>query len=444
MMKRMSTILLSALFVLLTTSLLARPNVVLIFCDDLGYGDLSSYGHPLIHTPVLDRMADEGLRLTSFYAAAAVCTPSRAALLTGRYPFRSVDRNFGPGSEDGLPLDEVTLADILKANGYRTAAIGKWHLGHQGAYHPIHRGFDHFFGIGYSNDMLRPFVPNTPEHLKLMLYEDENPIRELGLEQDNLTVELTERAVRFIRESADAPFFLYMAHPMPHMPVATADRFKGQSAGGHYGDVIETLDWSAGQILQTLRELGLEDDTLIIFTSDNGPWRSAPDRMLVQGNEPWHAGSSGLLRGSKAMTYEGGLRVPGILYWPGTLPAGRVRSEMATTLDLFTTIVHLTGSHLPEDRIIDGLDLTAFLMEDAVSPRDEFFYIHIRQLQAIRSGDWKLRVTEQDGRQLFNLRVDPSEDYNVYHRYPQISASLLQKLKAFHAENEANLLPFEP
>ena len=313
-----------------------RPNFVVVFCDDLGFGDLSCYGNPVIRTRELDRMALEGVRLTSFYAAASVCSPSRAGLLTGRYPVRcGMPGNTGPGSEAFLPESEITIAQALKGAGYRTMAIGKWHLGHQRPeLLPTGRGFDAWFGLPYSNDMRKPFT-SSEEPLKL--YRDTEPI-EFPVNQDTLTERYTEEAVKFIEASGEEPFFLYLAHSMPHVPVHTSEQFQGKSHGGLYGDVIETIDWSVGRIRETLRARGIEKNTLIVFTSDNGPW-ILPDRSLQEGTERWHSGSSGPLRGAKHTSYEGGFRVPMIACWPGVIPAGTATDGLATTMDLMPTFL---------------------------------------------------------------------------------------------------------
>lgn len=417
-----------------------KPNVVLIFADDMGYGDLSCYGHPVIQTPHLDNMADEGVRFTSFYAAASVCTPSRAALLTGRYPIRNIPTNCGPPDlEKGLPVSEITIANLLKDEGYATMAIGKWHLGHGEKFLPTNRGFDRFYGLPYSNDMLLPWCPWLSEDDKLFLYEDDQPVKEIGWEQDDLTKNYTEKALEFIDENNDEPFFLYLAHSMPHLPIATSEEFRGISKGGLYGDVVETIDWSTGQILSKLKSLGLDENTLVIFTSDNGPWHNLPDRMLQRGVQRWHAGSTGLLRGAKATSWEGGFRVPGIVRWPSQIEGNRVTSEMATTMDIFTTIASICGAVLPADRKIDGNNLLPLLKGAEESPTETLFYCRGENLEAVRHGEWKYRYTENDGVQLFHLLRDPAEMYNVAELNPDVVAELHRQLKQFSEETGARL-----
>jgi len=423
------------------TSPVEQPNVVLIFVDDMGYGDLGSYGHPLIKTPNLDQMANDGIRLTSFYVAASVCTPSRAALLTGRYPSRHLFYNLGPRSENGLPLDEITLADLLGEVGYTSMAIGKWHLGHKTDYLPTSRGFDHFFGLGYSNDMMIPWCPWLDESHELWLYRDTLPIEEIGYNQDDLSKRFTQEAVKFIEENQENPFFLYLAHSMPHLPISTSDEFKGTSTAGLYGDVIETLDWSAGEILNTLDKLDLKDQTLVIFTSDNGPWQNLPERMLQRGVKHWHGGNAGLLNGAKATSYEGGQRVPAILSWPNTIPAGQTSHEVVTSMDLFTTIANTCGATLPDDRIIDGNDATPVLIEGVTSETENFYYLSGNNLHAIRHREWKLRVTRADGIQLFNLHLDPSEKYNRANELPEKVESLYQLMTEFSENAKAAVIP---
>jgi arylsulfatase A len=414
------------------------PNIIMIYTDDMGYGDLGCYGHPNIKTPHLDQMADEGIRFTSFYVAASVSTPSRAALLTGRYPIRHTPHNFGPKSTDGMPLTETTLAQIIKQQGYKTMAIGKWHLGHQPEYLPTSRGFDSFYGLPYSNDMILPFCPWLDESDKLFLYEDTSRVKEIGFEQDDLTKNYTEKAIEFIRQNKDNRFFLYLAHSMPHLPVSTSDEFKGKSDGGLYGDVIETIDWSAGEILSTLKKLNLDKNTIVVFASDNGPWHDLKERMLQRGVEPWHVGFTGGLRGSKATTYEGGHRVPAIVRWPGQIPEKQVCNEMVTIMDIFATFVHLADGELPEKLKVDGRNALPLMKGKDVKVRNKFFYVLGKNLQAVRVGDMKLRVTKKSGIQLFNLKVDPNERINIADRNPKTVEKLLKELKALSKETGAD------
>ncbi|MGD8866381.1 MAG: sulfatase [Gemmatimonadales bacterium] len=419
-----------------------RPSIVLIFADDLGYGDLSAYGHPTIHTPQLDRMAEEGIKLTSFYVSSPACSPSRFALLTGRYPIRANLRwALGPEESWSLPDSELTLAEALKTQGYRTAAIGKWHLGSWPGSFPTEHGFDSYFGLLYSNDMMPPWVQTERP---LELWRDTLAI-EYPVDQNTLTERYTEEAIRFIREAGDEPFFVYLAHSMPHVPLHTSERFRGRSAGGLYGDVIETIDWSAGRILDVLEEEGLDERTLVIFTSDNGPWSEMPERMFREGRiQPWDAGTAGPLRGSKATTWEGGVRVPFIARWPGRIPAGRVGAEMATTMDLYTTLLGLAGAEPPADRALDGLDVWPFLTGRAGSPREYFYYVYPDRLEAVRDRAWKLVVRRSESEQaaifeLYDLRVDPYERWDVAAAHPDVVERLKERMIAFAAETGAQL-----
>jgi arylsulfatase A-like enzyme len=404
-----------------------RPNFIVLFADDLGYGDLASYGHPTIRTPRLDQMARAGIRLTSFYVAASTCTPSRAGLLTGRYPPRTgITRVLLPSDSLGLPQSEVTLAEALKAAGYRTAAIGKWHLGHLPEFLPTHHGFDTFFGIPYSNDMMPPWVETAPP---VPLMRDTR-IVEQPAKQSTLTRRYTEEAIRVMREAKGAPFFIYLAYAMPHLPLHASDELRGRSRAGLYGDVIEELDWSAGQILAALRDLGLDRNTLVIFTSDNGPWDPAPQRMLRGGVERSHVGSSGHLRESKGSTYEGGFRVPAIVRWPGVIPAAQTSAEMASTLDLFTTLIRLSGGEPPSDRAIDGVDILPLLTGKAASPVADFFFFDSDSIAAVRQGRWKLRVAG-GAPELFDLDVDPGERVNLAPQHPDTVARLRARIQSF-------------
>ncbi|MEM6767357.1 MAG: sulfatase, partial [Bacteroidota bacterium] len=419
------------------------PNVILVFVDDMGYGDLGCYGSPNIETPFLDRMAAEGVRFTSFYAAAPVCTPSRAALLTGRYPNRHINKNIGPESTHGLPLTEKLLPEILKEVGYKTGMIGKWHLGHYTPdMMPTRRGFDSYFGLLYSNDMILPWCPWLDDTYTLELYRDLAPIQEIGFKQDSLTIQYIQEAVSFIEESSsDTPFFLYLAHAMPHLPIATADRFRGSSAAGLYGDVVQTLDWGMGEIMKSLTTKGIDDNTLVIFTSDNGPWINIPKRMLQEGIELWHAGNPGPLRGHKNTSLEGGFRVPGIITWPGKIPSGQLIHEPANTMDVFTTLVAIAGGELPSGRDIDGHNLLPFLQNRGEAPEAPFFYSWSGRVEGVREGDWKLRCTKNGGTELFHLGQDVGERINLAERYPEKVASLYRLMQGFAEEVSSEIQP---
>ncbi|MGY5850112.1 sulfatase family protein [Salegentibacter sp. F14] len=423
-----------------------KPNIVVIFADDLGYGDLSSYGHPVIQTPKIDKMADEGMRLTSFYVAASTCTPSRAALLTGRYPLRTgLPHVIFPESEKGLPASEITMAEALKNTGYRTMAVGKWHLGQsKEEFWPTEQGFDKYYGLITSNDMRPPWVDTD---VPLHLYRGKEPVEEYPVDQTTLTKRYTAEAVKFIEESKDEPFFLYLPHNMPHVPLFASENFKDKSAGGLYGDVIEELDWSVGEILKALEDNDLDENTIVIFTSDNGPW-DLPDRIFVDDIvKPWDGGSSGLLKGGKTNTYEGGLRVPFVIRWPEKIPANKVSLQLATSLDLFSTLIQLAGGEVPQDRQIDGENiLPIFLGDTAFKKKKDFYYFEGEFMEAIRSGDWKLRIApfkiqaqgkkvrNEPSYELYNLSLDPSEHYNRASEFPEIVAELKQKMLDFKIE----------
>ncbi len=402
------------------------PNIVLLFADDLGYGDLGAFGSPTIRTPQLDRLAAEGLRMTSFYSAPS-CVPARTQLLLGRYPSRARVGRTSVGGDGGMPSDLTTLAQGLKTAGYRTAMAGKWHLGYaKPEFLPVGKGFDSWFGLPYSNDMIRPWV-QTDE--PLWLYRGAEPV-EHPVDQDQLTMRYTQEVASVIREASSGPFFAYLAYSMPHLPLRTAGRFRGRSRAGLYGDVIEAIDWSVGAILEELEQSGKADETIVIFTSDNGPWLNLPDRMLSGGVEPWHAGSPGPLRGAKHTTYEGGVRVPFIVRWPGTVPAGAVTAEMGATLDVYATLLTAAGVALPEG--CDGHDLAGLWSgKTGQSPRREFLYHRGRSVQGVRVGPWKLRTV--DGDELFQLDLDPSERYNVAADNPQIVAELRRRIEQFQA-----------
>jgi arylsulfatase A len=412
------------------------PNIVLIFTDDLGYADIGCFGADRIATPHLDRMAAEGVRMTDFYVAQAVCGASRAALLSGCYPNR-IGLTGAPDhrARHGIHPDELLLPELLKQREYATAIFGKWHLGHLEPFLPLQHGFDEYFGLPYSNDMW-PFHPTAGDIYPPLPLIEGNEVRETNPDQTQLTTWYTEKTVDFIRRRKDRPFFVYLAHSMPHVPLFVSDKHRDQSRQGLFGDVIEEIDWSVGQVLRTLREEGIDDQTLVLFTSDNGPW-------LSYGN---HAGSAGPFREGKGTTWEGGVRVPFIARWPGRIPPGTTCRHMATTMDLLPTLCHLAGAPLPE-KTIDGLDIGALLLQPETSEpvRSEFVYYWGHELQAIRHGDWKLHFPHtypslqgtpgQDGKpdgymqarcglELYHLRQDPGEKEDLAARHPDVVQQL--------------------
>lgn len=395
-----------------------QPNIIIIMADDLGYGDLSSYGADLIETPNIDRLATEGVKMTSFYAGAAVCTPSRAALLTGRYPIRSGTQYvFRSQFEDGMSPDEVTIAEMLGEQGYATGMVGKWHLGHQLEHWPTNQGFDSFFGVPYSNDMF-PFD----------LFEGTRRI-ESPVDQTTLTARYADAAVEFIEANAGEPFFLYYAESFPHIPLFHPPANAGRSAAGKYGDVVETIDDAVGDILDKLDELGIADDTLIVFTSDNGPW---------------FEGSSGELRGRKGSTYLGGFQVPMLARWPARIPAGTVTNEMAMSIDLLPTVAEATSAKLPADLEIDGLSILPVLEASAPTPHEVLFFFDGNDVVAARDANFRLVVQAfyrnypVDFRNnpylkwleplLFDLQADPAERYSMASQNPEIVEHLLAEI----------------
>ena len=427
------------------------PNIILIFTDDLGYGDLSCYGASQYLTPNLDRMASEGIRFTSFMSAQAVCSASRAGIMTGCYPNRvGISGALSPNSKNGLDPSEESLAELLKKRNYRTAAIGKWHLGDMREFLPLQQGFDEYLGIPYSNDMWPVNFDGSPfsaekrqrraNYPTLPLIEGNEKVREFHTleDQTDITTLYTERAVRFINRNRKNPFFIYLAHSMPHVPLAVSPRFKGKSGQGLYGDVIMEIDWSVGEIMKTLQMNGLEKNTLVIFTSDNGPW-------LNYGN---HAGSSGGLREGKGTSYEGGQRVPCIMKWPGHISGGTICNKLASTIDIFPTLAAVVKVPLPEKKI-DGVNILPLLkgVENA-NPRESFLYYYRKNsLEAVRMGSWKLvfahpgrtylgfqpgadgfpgKVNENFPHEeaLFDLRRDPGERYDIKEFYPEILKEL--------------------
>ena len=420
------------------------PNIVILFADDLGYGDLGTYGNPTIRTPNLDRMAAEGMKFTQFYVGASVCTPSRAALITGRLPIRSGMANdrfrvIFPPSQGGLPDSELTIAEALKTAGYATGIFGKWHLGHRPEHLPPNHGFDEYFGVPYSNDMSAVLNPALAErgYTALPLMRGIQTI-EQEPDQRTLTRRYTEEAIAFIRRNRGRPFFLYLPHTFPHVPLFAGEDFAGNSPRGLYGDVVEELDWSTGEILATLRESGLDENTLVVFTSDNGPW-------ITQELE---GGSAGLLHDGKGTTWEGGMRVPALAWWPGTIEAGLTSTALATTMDLYATALTLAGVPLPADRIVDGVDLTPVMRGEREQVRDVVYYYRGTRLFAVRRGPWKLHFITQsayvgdqpvahDPPALYNVEEDPAERFDVAADYPELIADLV----SIADEHQAALMP---
>ncbi len=410
-----------------------QPNIVIIFTDDQGYADVGVFGAKGFETPNLDRMAAEGTKFTDFYVAQPVCSASRAGLLTGCYPNRvGILGALFPDSQHGIHDDEMTIAEVVKQRGYVTAIYGKWHLGHHPQFLPTRHGFDDYFGLPYSNDMW-PKNPTAPEGRfpPLPLIEGEKAIAH-NPDQSLLTTWCTERAVAFIEQHKDQPFFLYVPHSMPHVPLYVSDKFKGKSEQGLYGDVIMEIDWSVGQILGALKKHGLDENTLVIYTSDNGPW-------LSYGN---HAGSAQPLREGKGTIWDGGVREPTIMRWPGKIPAGRVCREPAMTIDILPTIAGLVGAELPAHKI-DGKDVWPLLsgQPGATSPQEAYYFYWGQHLQGIRSGKWKLHfpheyrslkgepgrdglpgqyMQRETGLALYDMENDIEERHNVAGQYPEV------------------------
>ncbi len=457
-----------------------RPNIILILTDDLGYGDLGCYGSRAIKTPNIDGMASEGIRFTDFHSSNAMCSPSRAGLLTGRYPHRTgvtwvfpagedtlsrrlmrrigltfgsigaVDTHGAKSIANGLPPSEITIAEALKIAGYQTACIGKWHLGDfvkDEQYLPRKHGFDYFIGFNGANDDWPVAFWRNEEEL----------VKDIGIDQARYTGLFTKEAVDFIERSKDTPFFLYLAHKDPHQPCIPSENFVNRSDGGRHGDTVEEVDWSVGKILNCLHKNGLQDNTLILFTSDNGPW---------------YDGSPGALRGRKGQSFEGGYRVPLVAWWPGNIPAGAVSNEPSMNIDFFPTILNLAGLQLPDDRIIDGKDIQGLLTAaEKVSPHEALFFFHYNELEGVRAGKWKYfryinsyvnpipldkphtffgGVTsgytyEPEGTDisvpglgswplLYDMELDPGESYNLMKKYPEIGKHMQELMETWEHE----------
>ncbi len=401
-----------------------QPNIVLINCDDLGYGDLACYGSELNRTPHIDRIAEKGLRFTDYYVASPVCSASRAAMLTGCYPRRiGMKGVLFPGDPVGLNTDEVTIAGILKEQGYATKIVGKWHCGDQPEFLPTRHGFDSYYGIPFSNDMGRQ-IGDGPERPPLPLLQDEEVIQQQP-DQTSITERYVEECVKFIRYNQNSPFFLYLAHMHVHLPHYPPQHFLENSKNGRYGGAVECIDWSVGVISHELQRLGLENDTIVIFSSDNG------SRARDEG------GSNAPLNGTKATCWEGGMRVPFIISRPGTIPENETRSQMVTAMDLLPTLAASAGVEAPQDRIIDGQDITPLIFDNCESPHEAFFYYsRANYLEAVRCGQWKLFVSRDRETvcELYDLDNDIAEQHDVSADNPEIVARLEKKIQDCRAD----------
>lgn len=461
-MKKYSILLCTLLFSFFgcETSNNKKYNFIVVFVDDMGYGDVSSYGHPTIKTPNLDRMSYQGQKWTQFYSASSVCTPSRAALMTGRLPIRngmigSSTRVLFPNSDFGLPSSEITIAEKLKENGYKTAAIGKWHLGHKEEYLPLQHGFDYYYGIPYSNDMNAinavtccPGNNYWPQYDKKIINSDNynvplmenNKIVERPADQTTITKRFTQKTIEKINELKDDKFFIYLAHSLPHIPLYASEDFLGKSKNGLYGDVIEEIDHGVGAIINELKKNNLDKNTIVVFTSDNGPWLPFET----------HGGSAGLLREGKGMTWEGGHRVPGI-FWGADIKPG-VIDQIGSTMDILPTIIDFTNAEKISDRVIDGLSIKQTLLNRTSSERNKIIFYREREIYAVRYGDYKAHFIIKgaynypegsnkkivlENPLLYNLSIDPSEKFNIAKKFPK-------KVKEIKKIAEDHLKSFEP
>ena len=420
------------------------PNFIVIFTDDQGFEDLGCFGSPKIKTPHLDQLAADGRKFTSFYSANSVCSPSRASLMTGCYPVRvSIPGVLFPRHDIGLNPDEITIADLLKTKSYATACIGKWHIGHKPKFLPTSQGFDSYYGIPYSNDMtIDPEAKlaeniNLREGFTLDRIRNEKPkknlvplmrneeVIEYPCDQTTLTKRYTEEAVKFIEKNKKRPFFLYLPHTMPHIPLFASENFKGKSERGPYGDTIEEIDWSVGEIMKALRKNNLDENTLVVYTSDNGPWKLKGGR----------GGSANPLRGYKFQTYEGGMRVPCIMHWKGKIPPGSSCDEIAATIDLLPTIAGLSGVELPNDRTIDGKNIWPLISgkEGAKTPHEIYFFYKGKSLESARQGKWKLRRSGKKSQsiELYDLASDISESKNLARENEALTNEIIQKMNSF-------------